>query len=146
MSWPGLRTIHAENLAVDQVVTLSQRQGGSIARGRPPLDRNPGCNVWRTSRWELRCLGENVSFQNFSGRITSKGAFTDVTSSSLESNDSVTWNADEIVFDLLAFPTSDRVRFTTTGDTVTLDIVQDGVSQPRSIRIGRHGILPATLP
>jgi hypothetical protein len=56
------------------------------------------------------------------------------------------WDQDTIDFMAFARGNSETITFSTTGTTVTFDILQDGVEEPRSIRIGRHGILPGRLP
>jgi enediyne biosynthesis protein E4 len=146
LSWPsGTRQV-VENLAVDQAVPVVE--GESIAQGRPPTTA-PGYNLWQsdTGEWHLRWYGEpGEPRHQFTGHISTDGVFTAVTPQSFEDNDVVTWDAGTITFSALARDTFDEVVFVTTGAEVRLDLQQDGAAHPRSIRIGRHGIRPGSLP
>jgi hypothetical protein len=146
LSWPsGTRQV-VENLAVDQVVPVVE--GESIAQGRPPTTA-PGYNLWQsdTGEWHLRWYGEpGEPRHQFTGHISTDGVFTAVMPQSFEDSDAVTWDAGTITFSALARDTFDEVVFVTTGTEVRLDLQQDGAVHPRSIRIGRHGIRPGSLP
>ena len=133
------------NLAINQTVVL--QQGRSIVRGRASNINDAGCYVWRNNQgWNLRCIGRAGQRIKFTGSITSNGAFTSVKKLRLEPNDVVASDSDTINFELYATQGHDTVIFTTTGDTVTFDIYQDGTHQPKYIRIGEHSVLPASLP
>jgi hypothetical protein len=146
--WPkgaGVTDQTVENLATNQTVVL--KEGRSIVRGRAKKLNKPGCYVWRSSLdWSMRCIGEATQTLKFTGQITSIGEITDVTELNFEANDSVTSTANAIDFELFARQGHDTINFKTTGDTITFDIFQDGIHQPRSVRIGEYSILPAVLP
>jgi hypothetical protein len=148
--WPGGATVASQtvgNLAVDQTITLVE--GRSIAQGLPPgPSTEPACSIWHTSfsGWHLRCAGEAMQRHEFVGRITTNGTLTSVQGFSIEPNDTLTWDSAQIDFDLIARQGLDRIDFSTTGDTVTLEVLQNGSAQPEFIRIGEFEVLPATLP
>jgi hypothetical protein len=145
ISWPvsGLQRI--DNLAVDQTLTVTE--GLSIVRGYPETQDQPGCYLFRTHLgWHLSCIGEPDTRYDFSGQITSNGAITSVTPLNLEWNDSVQWDANAIRFELHSRWRNDTIRFTTEGDRVTYDVLQNGSTQPRSVFIGRHKVMPGWLP
>ncbi len=133
------------NLAVNQTVVLEE--GRSIARGRVANMSEPGCYLWAANRrWNLRCIGKTAQRVLFSGRITSNGKLTSLNSLSIEANDMVSSTENAIAFAFNVKQGYDTISFTSTGDAVTFDIYQDGVQQPRSIRIGKYAVLPAMLP
>jgi len=145
VNWPvsGLQSV--TNLAVDQTVTLTE--GVNIVRGYPDTLDKPGCYVFRTHLgWHLSCIGGTDAVYDFTGQLVSNGAITSVTPLGFESNDSVQWDGNTITFELHSPGRSDTIRFTTDGDTVSHDILQDGEPQPRSVFIGKYKIMPASLP
>jgi len=145
LTWPSGKSEVLKNIAIDQMITLSE--GRSIVSGEPKLKSDPGCYVWHGRYgWQLRCIGEGELRYDFRGSITSNGVFTSVETLNFESNDSLTWDGDSISFNMHSRWRHDSILFATTGDTVTIDLFHNNARQPGSLRIGRHGILPATLP
>jgi hypothetical protein len=147
LTWPSGVVQTVENLAADQLVTIVE--GRPIASGPLPAPEGVGYDIaYRSFRgdWVIRWQGENGMAHRFRGQITTDGNFTDVTSRTTGPGDSVVWDQDTIDFMAFARGNSETITFSTTGTTVTFDILQDGVEEPRSIRIGRHGILPGRLP
>ncbi len=145
ITWAAGAIQGVANLAVDQTVTITE--GLSIVRGYPEIQDKAGCYVYRTHLgWHLSCIGEPNTVYDFTGQITSNGAITSVTPLNLEGNDSFQWDANSITFELHSRWRNDTLRFSTEGDTVTYDIMQDGLHQPRSVYIGKHKVLPAVLP
>lgn len=146
--WPkGARVTNqmVSNLAINQTVVL--KEGSSIVRGQSKSMNETGCYIWRNYQgWSMRCIGDPAQPVKFTGQINSNGVLTSVNGLHLQLNDVVTFDADTITFDLNVQQGDDTLNFTTTGDTVTFDIYQEGIRQPRSIRIGEYGVLPATLP
>lgn len=146
--WPkgaGVTNQTFENLATNQMVVL--KEGRSIVRGRTKKMTDPGCYLWRNNlNWNMCCIGKATQTLKFTGQLSSNGVITTVSGVNFEANDSVTSTANTIDFELLARQSHDTISFTTTGDTITFDIFQDGIHQPRSVRIGEYSILPAVLP
>lgn len=146
--WPrGARVTEqtVNNLAINQTVVLEE--GRSIVRGRADKMNAAGCYVWRNDQgWSMRCIGGAETRNRFTGKITSNGILAAVNTLRLEANDVVTSDDYTIDFELYAKQGHDTINFTTMGTTVTFDIYQDGIHQPRSVRIGEHKVLPASLP
>lgn len=147
--WPkGARVSQqvVNNVAVNQTVVIEE--GRSIVRGRPAIFKEESvCNVWRNNQgWNLRCIGSDVDKIHITGQITSNGDFTSVTPVRLEPNDSLSYDAETIVFDLYAKQGHDTITFNTTGNEASYDIFIDGVHQPDAIRIGEYEVIPASLP
>ncbi len=143
--WPDGGTQAIDNIAPNQMFTIAE--GRSIVRGKAQNLDQTGCYIWRNGQgWNLRCIGDATQRVNFSGQITSNGALTAVNRINLQPNDVVTSTVDSIDFDLFVKRGYDAINFTTTGNTVTFDIYQEGGHQPRSVKIGLHKVLPATLP
>jgi hypothetical protein len=145
INWPVGRQQSVTNLAVDQTVTLTE--GLNIVRGYPETLDKPGCYVYRTQLgWHLSCIGDPSATYDFTGQLTSNGAITSVTPLNFESNDVVQWDGNTITFELHSRWRNDTIRFSTEGDTVSHDILQNGAYQPRSVYIGKQKIMPARLP
>jgi hypothetical protein len=145
VDWPVSGVQAVANLAVDQSLTITE--GLSIVRGYPDSQDKPGCYLFRTHLgWHLSCIGEPGTRYDFTGQITANGVITSVTLLNMEQNDSVQWDSNTISFDLHSRWRNDTIRFTTDGDTVTYDILQDGTPQPRSVFIGKHKVMPGRLP
>jgi hypothetical protein len=145
ITWPVSGVQSIANLAVDQTLTVTE--GLNIVRGYPETQDLPGCYLFRTHLgWHLSCIGAPDARYDFTGQITSNGPITSVTLLGMESNDSVQWDGNTITFELHSRWRSDTIRFSTDGDTVTYDILQNGQPQPRSVFIGGHKVMPGWLP
>jgi hypothetical protein len=145
ITWPGGGNQIIQNLASDQ--DLMVEQGVSIVSGLPESLTGPGCYVYHTPLgWNLSCIGEADKRYDFSGQITTDGALTAVIPVNLEPNDSVSWDNNLITFEFHSKALPDTVRFLAQGERATFDILQNGLSQPRSIKIGQHHVLPGMLP
>jgi hypothetical protein len=146
LAWPGGASQVVENLAVDQVVPVTE--GESLAHGQPVF-RGLGYYLWQsdTGEWHLRWYGkEGEPRHMFTGRITTNGTFTAVMPKSFEDNDTLTWDAGTIAFTAFARDTFDEVTFVSTGTQVVFELQQDGEEHSRAVRIGRHGVRPGSLP
>lgn len=145
LTWPNGKQQVLENILVDQTITISE--GRSIVSGVPKLQDAPGCYIWHgRDDWQLRCIGDETLRYDFSGTITSNGIFTSVNGVNFEFNDELTWDDNNINFDLHSRLRHDTILFSTTGDTVSIDLFKNGSRQPDSLKIGRHNIMPSSLP
>ncbi len=144
LSWPSGKQQRLENLAADQSITVEESR--ALWLGMPTFGAS-GFYVWQSGkRWAIAWKGANAQSQ-FSGTITSNGAFQKVTTKSFEADDSITWSSAQISFAATDDGRHlDSIEFETSGRVVTFDIKQDGVAQPQSVYMGRYLIKPATLP
>jgi hypothetical protein len=145
--WPSRVSQALENISANQVITILE--GEPIASGKPAY--KPGVDlgyfIWKNAdgSWHIRSSSDGVK-RHFDATITTDGFFTDVASIKFGDHDNHSWDSQVIMYHAVTISGQDGLKFKTTGTQVLFDLKLDGVYLPTAVHIGRHSILPASLP
>ena len=89
---------------------------------------------------------ERTNYYHITGSVTTNGKFMDIGPRRFDKKDSFKVSENKIVFDAWVGPSMDGLRFRTTGDQVTYDLMIDGKQVKELVFIGKNKKNPSEIP